>query len=214
MNFESEDAPALIAVRSPPPREVALHCYRMLADVDVGNIDNAAHSFRYRYFDGPTIYPFGHGISYTTFDLEWSPTQPPAAAAGAAVIRSVNDVTIYSVVVKNTGATYAADEVVLAFFKPTKATIPSLATTGTPVVIKQLFGFEKVHLEPGASTTLNFTVPASTFGLADHEGHTSLHPGEYQVIFSRGCVDCSELAAKTTIEADAPIRLKTFRKWW
>eukprot|EP00729_Bicosta_minor_P004508 gene4508-16191_t len=144
----------------------------------------------------------------------WSPTQPPAAAAGAAVIRSVNDVTIYSVVVKNTGATYAADEVVLAFFKPTKATIPSLATTGTPVVIKQLFGFEKVHLEPGASTTLNFTVPASTFGLADHEGHTSLHPGEYQVIFSRGCVDCSELAAKTTIEADAPIRLKTFRKWW
>ena len=163
--------------------------------------------------DATRIYPFGHGISYTTFELDWSPAQPPQQPPHA-VVRGAGDATTYSVVVKNTGATYAADEVVLAFMKPKASTIPSLASTGTPVVIKQLFAFEKVHLAAGASANLTFAVPSDTFGLVDNDGHTSLHPGEYEIVFSRGCVGCNELVVGTTIAADAPIRLKTFRKWW
>ena len=164
----------------------------------------------YRYFDGPVIYPFGHGISYTTFSLDWSP--PPSGRA-AAVLRTAADSATYTIEVKNTGAVYAADEVVLAFFKPKVAMIPSLRGTATPVVIKQLSGFERVHLVPGGSRQLTFTVNASAVALVDSGGHTLLHPGEYDIVFSRGCVGCAELVAPLVVDAPTPVRLKTFRKW-
>ena len=117
--------------------------------------------------------------------------------------------------VKNTGSTYAADEVVLAFYKPKRHTIPSLRDRmDTPVVIKQLFGFERVHLAPGASQQIVFTVNATSIALVDGDGHTSLHPGEYEIVFTRGCVGCAELTTSVVVDTPAPIRLKTFRKWW
>ena len=83
------------------------------------------------------------------------------------------------------------------------------------MVIKQLFGFDKVFLAPGASTTLTFSVNASDLGLVDIDGHTSLHPGGYDVVFSRGCVECDVITTRITVDADAPIRLKSpFRRWW
>ena len=175
----------------------------------------ACNGRTYRYFAGPVIYPFGHGISgwsEATFSLQWSPTPPPLAAAAASVtFRGPADSTTYKVVVKNTGSVYTADEVVLAFFKPKTS---SLHGTDTPVVVKQLFGFERVRLAPGATTTLSFAVNATTLSLVDSDGHTSLHAGQYDVVFSRGCVGCDELVAGIAVEAPQPIRLKTFRKWW
>ena len=114
----------------------------------------------------------GHGLSYTTFSLQWTP--PPRAA----VFHSASDSSTYSVLVKNTGSRYAADEVVLLFLKPRASSIPSLRDSGTPVVIRQLFDFRRVHVAAGASTTLSFTVNASSLALVDGEVHTSLHPGE------------------------------------
>lgn len=164
----------------------------------------------YRYFDGPVIYPFGHGLSYTSFELNWSPAPPQQPFTFTVGTESA----IFSVNVTNTGSVYAADEVVLAFFKPDAASIPSLRNTDTPVVVKQLFDFQKVHLAPGASTTLHFIANATALGLADSAGHTSLHPGRYTVVFSRGCVRCSELVAPVLVDAARPIRLKSFRQWW
>lgn len=171
----------------------------------------AGHGRTYRYFGGPVIYPFGHGLSYTTFSLKWSPTPPGRVA----ILQTATDSTTYTVEVKNTGPTYAADEVVLAFFKPRPHTIPSLRNRpDTPVVIKQLFGFERVHLAPGASVQLRFTVNATAIALVDGDGHTSLHPGEYDIVFSRGCAGCLELDVPLVVDAPKPIRMKTFRKWW
>ena len=81
------------------------------------------------------------------------------------------------------------------------------------MVLKQLFGFQRVRLAPGASTTLTFTVPASTFGLVDAQGNTALHPGEYEVVFSRGCRGCAELSVGIEVTGMERIRLKTFRQW-
>ena len=166
----------------------------------------------YRYFDGPVIYPFGHGISFTTFELNWSPPPPSIST----IFQSASDSRVYTVEVKNSGSVYTADEVVLAFMKPRKATIPSLSTASppVPVVIKQLFDFERVRLAPGATQKLTFHVNATSLALVDGDGHTSLHPGEYEVVFSRGCVGCSELTATVLIDAPEPIRLKDFKKWW
>jgi hypothetical protein len=155
------------------------------------------------------------GISYTTFSLQWSPPPPgQPVEPGQAAVQTAADSTMYTVEVKNTGAVYTADEVVLAFFKPKPATIASLRDTNTPVVIKQLFGFERVRLAPGGSQQLKFTVNATQLALVDGDGHTSLHPGEYDIVFSRGCVGCAELATPLVVDAPAPIRMKTFRKWW
>ena len=170
------------------------------------------NDLRYRYWSGPVLYPFGHGISYTTFSLTWTPTPPAATTFTAA-----RDAMTYSVVVKNTGTVYTADEVILAYFKPKAETIASLSaedSSGPPVVKKQLFAFERITLAPGASRTLRFTVNATALALVDGDGHSSLHAGEYDVVFSRGCVGCAELVAPVEIKADAPIRIKTFRKWW
>ena len=177
--------------------------------LDIDDMSMQAGSGRtYRYFSGPVLYPFAHGISYTTFSLSWSPPPPPAAA----VYVAAEDLTAHKVVVTNTGDTFAADEVVLLFMRPKRDTIPSLR--GTPVVLKQLIGFEKVHLAPGASRTVSFTVPAASLGLVDADGHTSLHPGAYELVFSRGCVGCAELVAPAAVERARPLRLKTFRRWW
>jgi hypothetical protein len=80
--------------------------------------------------------------------LQLQPQRNPTS-----LFKTAADFATYKVKVTNTGLVYAADEVVLAFFKPKAATIPSLLQSGTPVVIKQLFGFEKVHLAPGASVS-------------------------------------------------------------
>eukprot|EP01052_Picozoa_sp_SAG31_P017233 SAG31_NODE_1170_length_9560_cov_3.537031_4_plen_158_part_00 len=150
------------------------------------------------------------------------------------------DETTYSVVVTNTGSIYIADEVVMAFIKPKPTTISSLS--GTAVVIKQLIDFERVKVAPGSSVTVKFVVNATALALVDRcvacscscscsfyfigvgfillhwatrrDGHTSLHPGKYDIVFSRGCVGCEELTAEIVLEVDRPIRLKTFRKWW
>ena len=178
------------------------------------------------------IYPFGHGISYTTFSLQWSPSPPHTT------FHTADDSTTFSVNVTNTGSVYgnytsnlpfacgrwldvdrllvflAADEVVLLFLKPKAHTIPSLRDTGTPVVITSLMDFERVHLKPGASSQVTFTVNATALGLVDSDGHTSLHPGAYDIVFSRGCVGCEELTAEVAVDAPSPLRLKSFRKWW
>ena len=82
------------------------------------------------------------------------------------------------------------------------------------IVIKQLFGFERVRLAPGSSQRLTFAVNATTVALVDGDGHTSLHPGVYEIVFSRGCVGCAELTTTLVVDTRGPIRLKTFRKWW
>ena len=57
-------------------------------------------------------------------------------------------------------------------------------------------------------------MPAASLGLVDADGHTSLHPGAYELVFSRGCVGCAELVAPAAVERARPLRLKTFRRWW
>jgi len=85
-----------------------------------------------------------------------------------------------------------------------------------PIEKKRLFGFQRVSLEVGASATLSFELTPSHLAMVDDDGHTGLHTGEFEVVFSRGHGE--ELVAQAAVQMDEQAgeaaRLKTFRKWW
>ncbi|CAM5288764.1 glycoside hydrolase family 3 C-terminal domain-containing protein [Streptomyces narbonensis] len=115
----------------------------------------------YLYFDGAPLYPFGHGLSYTTFAYE----ELTAAVDGETVRISCT--------VANTGAV-ASDEVVQVY---ARAVAPSV-----PRPHRELLAHERVHLAPGASITLDFAVPLESLGFWDvARGRWTVETGAYEI---------------------------------
>ena len=123
----------------------------------------------YRYFTGEALYPFGHGLSYTQFtysDLQITPQQP---RTGECV-----DV---SVTVKNTGGR-AGDEVVQLYLRDDAASVP--------VPVRQLAGFSRIHLQPGAAQRVQFTLKPEQFSLVTESGQCIVEPGQFEIAVG-GC---------------------------
>ena len=80
--------------------------------------------------------------------------------------------------------------------------------------MKKLFGFQRVSLAAGASTTISFELTPAHLAMVDEDGHTGLHNGEFGIVFSRG--HGLELGAAAAVELASmeEARMKTFRKWW
>jgi len=123
----------------------------------------------YRYYTGTPLWEFGYGLSYTSFNLNWTTEIPKVSITN----QYIDDVT-YTVNVTNTG-TVAGDEVVLAFYKPPSGPL-----------IKQLFGFERVHLDPKESTVVSFTMNYDTLKQSDDMGNLISAPGDYTLQFTNG----------------------------
>jgi beta-glucosidase len=118
----------------------------------------------YRYFSGQPLYPFGFGLSYTTFayrDLQIVPEK----------VKSGDPVSI-QVEVENTGQRQG-DEVVQLYLKDVQASLP--------VPQLQLQGFTRIRLASGEKKTIQFTLTAEQMSFADEEGKWVLEPGEFQV---------------------------------
>jgi beta-glucosidase len=97
----------------------------------------------YQYFRGDPLYPFGYGLSYTTFDYRNLSVSPRSLDQNGAVTISVD--------VANTGPR-AGDEVVQLYTHQ--------RTSRDKLPLKQLRGFQRVHLEPGETTTVDFSLHA------------------------------------------------------
>ncbi|RDS84509.1 glucan 1,4-alpha-glucosidase [Dyella monticola] len=120
----------------------------------------------YRYFKGEPLYPFGYGLSYTTF--AYSNLQLDQ--------QTVNDKGHLHVTlkVKNTGSR-AGDEVVQLYMHP--------LTAPHARVIKALHGFQRVHLQPGEEQSVSFEIsPEHDLRYYDEVHHAyAVDPGSYQV---------------------------------
>ncbi len=123
----------------------------------------------YRYFRGKPLFPFGHGLSYTTFAYSGLRLSAERIAPGESVTISVD--------VQNVGER-AGDEVVQLYVSDVEASVP--------VPIRQLQGFERIHLAPGETKTVTFTLTPRQLSLVDGEGRRVIEPGTFQVTVG-GC---------------------------
>ncbi|MEF2964868.1 glycoside hydrolase family 3 C-terminal domain-containing protein [Paenibacillus sp. M1] len=104
----------------------------------------------YQYFDGEVLYPFGHGLSYTSF--EYGEIALDREAIGA------KDTVTVSVKVRNTGNT-DGDEVVQLYVKANESRVVR--------PLKTLQGFKRLHLKAGAEATVRFELNASELAIWD-----------------------------------------------
>ncbi|TWF41607.1 beta-glucosidase [Chitinophaga polysaccharea] len=118
----------------------------------------------YRYFKGKAEYPFGYGLSYTTFDYAWQ--QAPAKEYGS------KDTIRVSVAVKNTG-TYDGDEVVQAYISyPDVERMP----------VKELKAFKRVMVKQGGQEVVQLEIPVTELQKWDLQKHAwKLYKGTYKV---------------------------------
>ncbi|HDR51766.1 MAG TPA: glycoside hydrolase family 3 protein [Mariniphaga anaerophila] len=122
----------------------------------------------YRYFNDQPLYPFGYGLSYTTF--EYSNLQIPAEAITGETVKVKVNVT-------NTGK-LAGDEVVQLYLKDEEAS--------TPRPLIQLEGFERIHLQPGESKTVEFELQPRQFSLIGPDEIRIIEPGWFTVSVGGG----------------------------
>ncbi len=129
------------------------------------NYDIINYGRTYMYFEKPVLYPFGYGLSYTTFkysDLRLSTDK--ISKDGAIKIQCT---------VRNTG-NYKGDEVVQVYVRDTKASIK--------VPIRQLKRFQRITLKPGEHKTVSFNLPASELSFYDIKSNDFIvEPGEFEV---------------------------------
>ncbi|UBU16108.1 beta-xylosidase/alpha-l-arabinosidase [Nonomuraea gerenzanensis] len=131
--------------------------------------------------DPTPAYPFGHGLSYTTY--EWS------QASASATEWPVDGAVTAGVTVRNTGTRAGAEVVQLYLHDP-------VAQTTRPVV--RLIGYARVPLEAGESARVTFTVPADVTSFTGAHGRRVVEPGDVELRLGRSCADA---------EAILPLRL-------
>ena len=150
-------------------------------------------------FKDEIAWPFGYGLSYTTF--EYSNLQVTSEA-------STKDESIsLSFEVKNTGE-MAADEVAQIYLSPTSA--------DQPIHPIQLQGFARVSLQPGESKTVQVQLFTEQFGFYSNEGQPqwNVQPGQYLIKVGSSSADI-KLQESVTLTGESvhkPLREKYFSK--
>jgi beta-glucosidase len=179
VNWAAEHVPAIVAAWYPgqaagpaiadvlfgnynPAGRLPVTFYRSVEDLPPFT-DYAMQGRTYRYFSGTPLFPFGHGLSYTTFSYGGLEL-PAQVQAGATVTLSVE--------VENTGSV-AGGEVVQLYVTDLEASVPR--------PIRALQGFRRVFLEPGAKQRVEFTLTPYQMSLIDDAGRRVVEPGTFEV---------------------------------
>ena len=127
-------------------------------------LDYTMKNRTYRYYTGEALFPFGYGLSYTTFDI----SKP---------VYKNNNV---QVSVKNTGSSTGSETV--------QVYIRNLADKEGP--LKTLRAYQQVTLTPGQSKTISIPLPRKSFELWDAKTNTMrVVPGRYEIMVGSSSAD-------------------------
>ena len=138
----------------------------------------------YRYFRGEPLFPFGYGLSYTTFKignasvraLEYVDDNTNAARPDSAKYQAFN----ISVPVTNTGDVEGAEVVQVYLRRP--------ADTAGP--LKTLRGYQRVNLKPGQTKTVTIAMARDDFETWDESTNTMrVIGGEYELMIGNSSAD-------------------------
>ncbi len=120
---------------------------------------------------GQPLFPFGYGLSYTTFGYSELVISPASRPGDVATIRCR---------VTNTGPR-EGDEVVQLYLHQ------ELASVAQPVM--RLAGFERIRLRPGESREVTFGLTREQLEILDRDMHRVLEPGDYRVMIGSSSKD-------------------------
>jgi beta-glucosidase len=181
-NWENENIPAILEAWYPgqaggaaiadvifgdynPGGRLPVTIYKSIKDLPSFEDYNMKNR-TYRYFTGEPLYPFGYGLSYTSFEYSKLKIEENLC---------IGDTVRISVDVKNTGK-LAGDDVVQLY----------LSNPGSlyPAPIRSLKGFDRVHLQPGEVKTIWFSVTPDAFSVINDKNERTILSGKF--LFSIG----------------------------
>ncbi len=162
---------------------------RSLADVpEFTNYDMKGRT--YRYSTAEPLYPFGYGLSYTTFAYS-------ALKLSATSVSGDGPLSV-SVSVENTGAR-AGDEVVQLYVEDVEASCR--------VPVRDLRGFQRVHLQPGEKRVVQFEVTPKHLSLINDQGKRVLEPGRFRITIGGSQPDARSVALTKTAPLQAEVEV-------
>jgi beta-glucosidase len=122
----------------------------------------------YRFFPGRALYPFGYGLSYTRFHYDQLELPARLEPGQELVVRAR---------VSNVGER-ASDEVAQVYVARLEH------EPGSP--LRALAAFQRLHLDAGASTSVELRIPPESFATVSDQGKREFHPGLYQISVGGG----------------------------
>jgi beta-glucosidase len=137
------------------------------------------------------LYPFGHGLSYTSFEYSGLELKQPRATAGERVDISLQ--------VRNVG-NVAGDEVVQLYIHDEYAS--------TPRPVKELKGYQRLTLRPGETRVITFHLPVDHLAFYDNDLNYVLEPGTIEVMVGSSSADI-RLCSRFEIVGPKTMAVKT-----
>jgi beta-glucosidase len=184
LNWENENLPAIVQAFYPgeatgtaltrllfgefnPSGRLPVTFYKNISDLPT--FDNYSMENRtYRYFKGEALYPFGYGLSYTTFEYS-NMDAPQVAKVGSDIEVKVN--------VTNTGK-MDGEEVVQLYV--------SYKNNSIQKSIRDLKGFQRIKLKAGETQTVKFSLCANDLSIVDNEGNSVSAEGDIEISLGGG----------------------------
>jgi beta-glucosidase len=135
----------------------------------------------YLFDDKTPLFPFGFGLSYTTFEIGAPALSAPKIGRDGAVTVKVE--------VRNTGKV-AGDEVVQLYLRDLVSSVTR--------PVKELRGFKRVTLAPGAATTVEFKLDANALSLYDKDMKRVVEPGAFEIMVGADSVKLKSVTLEVT----------------
>lgn len=167
-----------------PGGKLPLTVYAFEGQVPSVDEYDVTKGFTYMYINGKPLFPFGHGLSYTSFKYS-------NFKIASKKINTDGYITV-QVTVQNTGK-LKGDEVVQLYVHDVVSSVKRPA--------KELRGFQRIPLNPGGKQILTFTVPADKLAFYDEKTHAFIvEPGMFDIMVGSSSED---IRAKGQVEVVA-----------